>query len=62
MKFQSSFTRIYFNKGEDAPEVWSIDLGPGTVEIICYPCAWIEISGPHEIDFSGGLAVTIRKA
>lgn len=33
--FSASQIRIYFNRGDDAPKVWSVDFGPGTVEILC---------------------------
>lgn len=27
--------RVYFNRSNDFPKVWSIDFGPGTAEILC---------------------------
>lgn len=35
MKFKADKVRIYFNKAEDFPRIWSLDFGIDTVEICC---------------------------
>ncbi len=50
IKFEAPVLRVYFNRKEDAPKVWSLDCGPGTAEILVTE---VIIAGECRTEFDG---------